>query len=378
MGVNQTWNTSYENSPAAGDNPGGGDNAIRNLKTSVSTRVGKEHYFPTDDNLGRQGIHRQGSAVAYFTDSEPQLRPPSTGGTAFEEDIDEGRLWIDTSTGKLKYIKSIDETGTPTWGVVQVEAVGKIAAFATPPANEERWLPCDGREINNTEESIDGEVEGYAALVTKLLAEVSGEEDHPYYAPATGTVKLPDLRGVGLRGLDNYGAVSGLGAANRDTASRENWDGDDVSSFNWSGSYQTDNIIDHRHEMNHTHGIAVTDGLNEGNGRTGVPDWNAGNPDPGEETDNFKGDTYITEAGVLTMRDPGDDSPGGGAITVANDKETTVDLQHYHTIPGFYGRTSTFAEEAEDVLHGVPEPQDINYADEATMKNVGVYWFIKY
>ena len=383
MGVNQTWNVNYENSPAAGDNPGGGDNAFRNLKTSVSTRFAKEHLFPTSDNLGRQGIHQPGSAFPFFSNSAPQIR---TDGTPFEADIDEGRLWIDLDTGRIYYLKSIDETGTPTWSVLKLETIGKIAAFAAPPDVSERWLPCDGREIDSNENSLDGEEGGYSDLVTLLDNYVSGAIDHPYYSENANSVHIPDYRGVSLRGLDDMSSADGTAtrtSANRDEGTRENWNGDDITSFDYAGSYQEDALEDHRHEMDHTHGSTITDGYDVGDGRTGVPDWNAGDPQmdsasEGVEDGNWKGDGHLTNDGVLTMRDPSARQDAGGFSVGAEEDNVTVDLEHYHTIPRHYGLTRKLADAAEDIDHDVPEPDDVNYADETLTKNVAVYWFIKY
>lgn len=379
MGVNQTWNASYENSPAAGDNPGGGDNAIRNLKTSISTRLAKEHRFPTDENLGRQGIHRAGSAFPFISESEPQLR---TDGTDFENGIDEGRLWINSSNGRMYYLKSVDEEdGSPTWSILKLETIGKYAAFPSQPDASERWTLCDGRLISKADTSLDGEEGGYSDLIDFLNTEAAGNSDHPFYASADGnSAYLPDLRGVGLRGLDSFNqAGSDQGSSDRDEAgSRINARTDASVDIDTSGSYQDDYLLDHRHEMDHTHGSTVTEGHDSGNGRTGVPDWLGGDPQPGEESENWKGDNYLSTNGILTMRHPNStDNQGAFAQNCANDINVTVDLEHHHTIPRHYGITRKLSEAAEDTLHGVPE-DDVDYSDESTMKNVGVYWFIKY
>jgi hypothetical protein len=362
MGIAQTWNTSYENTPARDSSPGLGDDQIRNLKSTVRTFNAKEHEHSLSATT-TQGVHKHGSAMPYCQATEPSVRPDALSD--FDEDFDLGRLWIDTSNGKLYYISAVDEEGVATWTAVSTETVGQIAAFPSAPDSSERWLLCDGSQINASDNPE------YAALVTFLRTEAAGDTTHPFLGEAAANCAiLPDLRGRVIRGVDSEGT--------RDVNTRYDINGDECLLQTIAGSSQDDAIIDHYHEIPHTHGSSISSGKDSGNGRTGVPSWLGGDPQPGDESGNWSGDSYLSTEGVLTMRDPGNTVDAGGFSDGADDYNVTVDLEHYHTIARFYGISSKFSEEAEDTTHGVPAPQDISYGDEATMKNVVLYYYIKY
>lgn len=86
------WNTSYPvDHTKIGDVPG----AIRTLKTSAKAQIGHEHEDPVDgDATGSE--HKNGSAVAYVGTTDPTVRPDGATDLA-DNDIDNGRLWIDTN-----------------------------------------------------------------------------------------------------------------------------------------------------------------------------------------------------------------------------------------------------------------------------------------
>lgn len=397
MGTAQTWNSTYENNPTDGSSPANGDDELRNIKTTIRGINNKEHWhgFETgvDDTntVAVQGLHRAGSAMPFIGSVEPTTR---VDGTSFDYEHDYGRLWIDTGNGgKLMYLYFEDEDDlTPEWKPSINYSIGEIAAFAFTPDDADRWLPCDGRQITAVEVAVDGTTGGYEALVTALRAEAAGDTDHPYLRDgAADTAYVPDLRGVSLRGLDDLtGAGSLLGAASRDVAGRVNTEALDVDVANTvAGSYQADKIYDHVHKMDHTHGGITLNGYDSDNGRTGVPAWNSGNPFPagqdGDETGNWNGDDgtrddALTANGILTTQNPHDTTPKGGSTnSAADDAWSTIDLAHYHTIPRNYGLTRNISDSnaAADPEHGVPEV-DQPYADEGTVKNVAVYYFIRY
>lgn len=393
MGTAQVWNGTYENSPTDGSSPANGDDEIRNLKTTIRGINNKEHWHgydagPTDENtIAVQGLHRAGSAMPFIAATAPTTR---VDGTSFDFEYDYGRLWIDTGNGgRLMYLYFEDSDDlTPEWKPSINYSIGEIAAFAFTPDDEDRWLPCDGRQITSTEEAVDGTTGGYEALVTALRAEAGGDSDHPYLqGGAAGTAYIPDLRGVSLRGIDDMTAAgSVLGAASRDVAGRVNTEALDVSVANTVvGSYQTDAILDHDHRMDHTHGAVMLNGHDTGDGRTGPSGtWAAGDPDPQDETGNFTGDggtgdNYLTSDGILTMRDPGDDDGDRADNDTAGESTVTVDFQHHHTIARAIGLTELISDTnaAADAQYSLPE-RDYSYADENTDKNVNTYFFIRY
>ena len=388
MGTAQTWNGTYENQPTDGSSPANGDDEIRNLKTTLRGKFNKEHWFGTDagiddtNTLAVQGTHRAGSAMPFIQATAPSERPD---GSTFDFEYDYGRLWLDMGNGaKMMYLYFEDEDDvTPEWKPVINYSVGEIAAFAFTPADADRWVPCDGRQITAAEESVDGVTGGYEALVTALRAEANSDTDHPYLRDgAADTAYLPDLRGVSLRGIDDMTAAGSiLGAAGRDTAGRVNTELLEVDVLETVvGSYQTDSILDHDHRMDHTHGKLMLLGHDTGDGRTGaITSWSGGEPTFEDETGNWDGDSYLTTDGVLTMRDPGRDQGERDNNDTANDINRTVDLQHHHVIGRHTGLTEMISatNAVADSQYALPE-RDYSYADENVSKNVSVYYFIRY
>jgi len=98
------WDEDFEDTPAGGDAPSGGDDRIRELKNTTRSIVDKEHVIDHDaasvPAIAAQGWHREGSAVAYYQAAAPTNRPD--GATALDTD-DDGRLWIDSDDGTLDY-----------------------------------------------------------------------------------------------------------------------------------------------------------------------------------------------------------------------------------------------------------------------------------
>ena len=113
---------------------------------------------------------------------------------------------------------------------------GTIIAYGGPTSDKSAesalkskgWLPCDGRAVSRTEYSNLWEVINVAW----------GEGDRGT------TFKLPDLRGVFLRGVNGArgGQYGDPDAASRTNLARGGSNGNNV------GSYQSDNIQTHSHQ----------------------------------------------------------------------------------------------------------------------------------
>lgn len=381
MGTVQTWNATYENSPTDGSSPANGDDELRNLKTTIKTFNNKEHWhgYEVDDGSNQnlitfQGAHRAGSAMPFIQATAPTA--PLIGGS-WDYYHDYGRLWIDMGNeGRLMYLYFEDEDDlTPEWKPVISYSVGEVAAFVVNPDVEERWVSCDGRTITKSDVSPDGTTAGYSALIDALFLETGGDANHPFYVQADGNAaKLPDLRGVGLRGADDMaGAGSVQGAAGRDTAGRVNNDVDEVSAANTViGSFQDDKILDHAHLIDHAHGATVVDGNDSGDGRTGdVESWSGGVPTFAD------GDGSHTHTFNDTAVDGDSDSPyvatGPGSDDAVSYSNHTHDIARYNGL----SRDISSTNGAADTSLGLPE-RDYSYADENVMKNSLVYWMIRY
>lgn len=105
-----TWDTTFETSPANGDNPSAGAGKIRELKVEVGDRGNREHTWA--GTTAADGIHRAGSAKVYFTTATPTLQPD---GTTTLTTTDKGRLYYKSSTGSVLLIHN--GTGFVSTGV---------------------------------------------------------------------------------------------------------------------------------------------------------------------------------------------------------------------------------------------------------------------
>ena len=92
-----TWDANFEASPDGDDNPGQGDDKIREFKLEVRKRIGNEHgdYVNTaggaDGSQSADWVHKKGSARAYYQSDAPTLRPD--GQTSIGTN-DAGRVWV--------------------------------------------------------------------------------------------------------------------------------------------------------------------------------------------------------------------------------------------------------------------------------------------
>jgi hypothetical protein len=379
MNFTRPWGNPYEASPGARTSPALGDDQIRNLKVDVRERMDREHQFdPATEELAKQGLHKAGSAMPFIQATEPLTRMDNT---AFHEDYDVGRMWINTSKGgKMYYLAEVLDTpsaGTPVWKPALSETIGKVIHFASTPPVEDRWLLCDGRLITDSEESEDGVEGGYAELVTLLHDEANEDVDHPYYASAAGTsAYIPDLRGSVIRGLENGNNTSD----NRDPA--KGTDLYDADGIRKSGGFQESAIMDHDHQMDHTHGKQITSGYDTTTGRTGEPtSWLNGEPEFDEnENATWKSTTHLTADGKLSIIHTGEDRNGSwpNSVNVAKSTRTNVYLRHWHKVARFFGLTRKVSVQDEDVNHGVPERDYPTLDSDNAMSNVALYAYIKY
>lgn len=92
-----TWDSGFEATPAGIDSPGYGDDKIREFKENTRYRINKEHWSYSTTAI--DGMHRQGSALIYFTNATPSNLPDGTAlGT---NDRSLGRLWLKSSSRNL-------------------------------------------------------------------------------------------------------------------------------------------------------------------------------------------------------------------------------------------------------------------------------------
>ena len=104
------WNSSYENSPADGDNISEGASKIRGLKQDIRERIAKDHYM---DVAGTQADHGEHSKVTF---NAPIITPANVANKGF--------LYTKDVGGKAE-LHWVDEDNHE----VQLTSIGNIAVF---------------------------------------------------------------------------------------------------------------------------------------------------------------------------------------------------------------------------------------------------------
>lgn len=94
------WDATFETTPTGASSPAAGDDRIRELKENLRVRLAHEHAWAVGaPGYTVQGLHRMGSAIAYYQASAPTTRPD---GTTALTTADAGRLFIDSDTNSIQ------------------------------------------------------------------------------------------------------------------------------------------------------------------------------------------------------------------------------------------------------------------------------------
>jgi hypothetical protein len=103
-----TWNSSFQQTPKATDSPTQGDDTIRGLAAAIEERIKNEHTTYSGDSTSgvntADWLHKAGSAVAFYTDTEPVTRLSG-------EALVDGMLWYHPTNAVLY----VYDEGTTTW-----------------------------------------------------------------------------------------------------------------------------------------------------------------------------------------------------------------------------------------------------------------------
>lgn len=94
---------------------------IYDLRKGVATRINKEHETLATASAG--GVHKQGSARAFFQDAAPGTQ---VDGSAFDAG-DLGSLWFDSNASPDNQFNVLTAT-TPTWTPVSTEIIAVLLA----------------------------------------------------------------------------------------------------------------------------------------------------------------------------------------------------------------------------------------------------------
>ena len=111
------WDALYELTPSDTTYVKDTDDAIRSIKTATRERITKEHEFDLASQA-RQGLHRAGSAVAFYQASAPTQRNGVSLAAA-----DAGLLWIDS-----------DDKLTKVWDGDSMEGIRAASAVTADSA----------------------------------------------------------------------------------------------------------------------------------------------------------------------------------------------------------------------------------------------------
>ena len=100
--ITDTWDSSFEASPAGSDQFSVVDNRIRQVKRAVSERLQREHKFTPGTDNSLHGIHLEGSARVWYGGSTPTARPDGDAITT----NDAGRIYWPSAGNILVYTGS--------------------------------------------------------------------------------------------------------------------------------------------------------------------------------------------------------------------------------------------------------------------------------
>ena len=193
--------SAFQASPAGGDNPAQGDDKIREFKVAMYERWLKEHNMDLAEGGAqpRQGLHKAGSAVAFYQASAPTQR----NGVALAT-VDAGLLWLDSDTGAL------NQWSGSVWVDVAVNTTQQIiSAVATGTAP---LVVASTTKVDNLNaDSIDGY--GVTAVGNGLraihgsLAGAGVSEDDIFDALVPALTALNDS--IAVSGCLNYTPIAG-------------------------------------------------------------------------------------------------------------------------------------------------------------------------
>jgi hypothetical protein len=125
MGTNDPWlGTAWDDdSPDDGQPAGNAFKEIYDLRKGIALRMNKEHTTLATSSAG--GVHKQGSARAFFQDAAPTTQ---VNGDALAA-TDLGLFWVDSNSAIDNELSILTAT-TPTWTPISVNIIATLLASA--------------------------------------------------------------------------------------------------------------------------------------------------------------------------------------------------------------------------------------------------------
>jgi len=149
-----TWNNLFEQTPNQDTYGYLLAQEIVNSRVAVRERVNKEHHLELTESQALQGIHRQGSAMAYLVSGTPAVGTRPDGVNPLD-DNDKGRLLISVQASiPLLYYWDYSN-GVGQWKAINIGGFTGVVAFfpvqryslTSSQYADWGWLPCDGKLV---------------------------------------------------------------------------------------------------------------------------------------------------------------------------------------------------------------------------------------
>jgi len=149
-----TWNNLFEQTPNQDTYGYLLAQEIVNSRVAVRERVNKEHHLELTEGQALQGIHRQGSAMAYLVSGTPAVGTRPDGVNPLD-DNDKGRLLISVQASiPLLYYWDYSN-GVGQWKAISLGGFTGVVAFfpvrryslTSSQYADWGWLPCDGKTV---------------------------------------------------------------------------------------------------------------------------------------------------------------------------------------------------------------------------------------
>lgn len=178
---------------------------IYDLRKGVAVRINKEHETLATSSAG--GVHKQGSARAFFQDAAPATQ---VDGSAFDSG-DLGSLWFDSNASPDNQFNVLTAT-TPTWTPISTEVIAVLLASNRQFAGT---LGVTGDFTATANATFNGGITLGADddLIGSATSDITFNTDKFTVAGATGNTIVAGTLGVtGVATLGDTSALATSGA----------------------------------------------------------------------------------------------------------------------------------------------------------------------
>jgi len=181
---------------------------IYDLRKGIALRMNKEHETLATSSAG--GVHKQGSARAFFQDAAPATQ---VNGDAFDSG-DLGSLWFDSNSDPDNQFNVLTAT-TPTWTPISTEVIAVLLASNRQFAGN---LTVDGTSTLTGAVTANGGITLGAGvdLIGSSTSDITINTNKFTVAGATGNTVVAGT--LGVTGVATLGDTSALATSGAPTA----------------------------------------------------------------------------------------------------------------------------------------------------------------